>query len=145
MPSLDIASSLSSSCCCCELVVVVVVQVGGKLDDVAIVCGVVREGERPGLRAVHNFNGEAEGVWLPPPGLVAPFIKGLVAPTVGDRRSGMRVPAGPPSMEWGDHLSDYVAPSVAMGAETGHFWAAETRPKGHSGSFTPQELDHLTY
>ena len=30
---------------------------GGKLDDVAIVCGVVRDGVRPGLRVVHNFNG----------------------------------------------------------------------------------------
>jgi protein phosphatase PTC7 len=30
---------------------------GGKLDDIAIVCGVVRDGIRPGLRVVHNFNG----------------------------------------------------------------------------------------
>jgi protein phosphatase PTC7 len=30
---------------------------GGKLDDIAIVCGVVREGLRPGLRLGHNFNG----------------------------------------------------------------------------------------
>ena len=30
---------------------------GGKLDDVAIVCGVVRRGQRPGAKLVHNFGG----------------------------------------------------------------------------------------
>jgi len=29
---------------------------GGKLDDIAIVCGVVRDGVQPGLRFMHNFN-----------------------------------------------------------------------------------------
>ena len=38
---------------------------GGKLDDVAVVCGVVRSGERPPPREGHNFHAEE----APPPGL----------------------------------------------------------------------------
>jgi protein phosphatase PTC7 len=47
---------------------------GGKIDDVTIVCGVVREGARPGLRLRHNFDGPEDGaVWPPgPEGLVVP-------------------------------------------------------------------------
>ena len=55
---------------------------GGKLDDVAIVCGVVREGARPGLRMVHNFDGAADQMWLQPTGgghIAA--SRGTVAPT----------------------------------------------------------------
>ena len=48
---------------------------GGKIDDVTIVCGVVREGVRPGLQLRHNFDGPEDGaVW--PPG-----SDGLVVPT----------------------------------------------------------------
>ena len=56
---------------------------GGKLDDVAIVCGVVRHGERPGLRMAHNFDGaDASILHLSPPG-----ARGVVSPTgQGDLR-----------------------------------------------------------
>ena len=40
---------------------------GGKIDDVAIVCGVVREGTPPPLMVVNNFNGEADAkMWVEP-------------------------------------------------------------------------------
>jgi len=41
-------------------------KVGGKLDDVAVVCGVVRQGERPALRVEHNLNGGIEGQFVAP-------------------------------------------------------------------------------
>ena len=47
-------------------------QAGGKVDDIAIVCGVVRDGARPGMRVMHNFHGaEADVVWLQRPGAAA--------------------------------------------------------------------------
>ena len=48
---------------------------GGKVDDIAVVCGVVRRGDRPGQRVVHNFNGAAEGV------MVAARECGVVVPS----------------------------------------------------------------
>ena len=47
--------------------------VGGKLDDVAVVCAVVRSGDRPAQRIGHNFQG-AEAV-------LQPAGEGLVVPT----------------------------------------------------------------
>ena len=59
---------------------------GGKVDDIAIVCGVVREGEQAGLRVVHNFNGVTEGVmWLKPEA-----ARGVVVPT---QQQGVEQPA----------------------------------------------------
>jgi len=51
---------------------------GGKMDDIAIVVGVVRKGERPpALKLVHNFNGAmVDTVWLQPPD-----TRGVVVPT----------------------------------------------------------------
>ena len=60
---------------------------GGKVDDIAIVCGVVRGGERPGLRMVHNFDGAADGkIWMQPP--PAHWQQGLVVP--GEQRAHAR-------------------------------------------------------
>jgi protein phosphatase PTC7 len=48
---------------------------GGKLDDVAVVCGLVRSGERPPPRSLHNFemNKALDGV-------VTPSASGVAAP-----------------------------------------------------------------
>jgi protein phosphatase PTC7 len=60
---------------------------GGKLDDVAIVCGVVREGERPlGLRVSHNFDGETDRQMCPsapnaPMWMQPATARGRVVPT----------------------------------------------------------------
>ena len=48
---------------------------GGKLDDVAIVCAVVRSGVRPELKVMHNFSPETE-VYMP----VQP-VQGTIVPT----------------------------------------------------------------
>ena len=54
-------------------------HVGGKLDDVAVVCGLVQSGERPPQRVGHNFKAGAPGA-----------MSGMVAPT-----APMGVPAAP--------------------------------------------------
>lgn len=60
---------------------------GGKLDDVALVCGVVRRGEPPGLRFVHNFNGEADGkIWLRPAD-ASSRARGVVVPAAPTRHA----------------------------------------------------------
>jgi len=81
----------------------------------------------------------------------APLSSG---PSSGDRRQGMRVPQAQASTEWGDHLSDYVAPNVAMGVEADA--RAKTQTESTGGTFTqgswrkgsPPEQgwgDHLSY
>ena len=60
----------------------------------------------------------------------------------------MRVPRGAPPTEWGDHLSDYVAQSVAMGLEAGATTAPTKEKSGTfvaSGAGEPGWGDHLTY
>ena len=60
---------------------------GGKLDDVALVCAVVRDGERPAMRLMHNFKG-ASPVTQVQEGAAG---RGLVVPT--------STPASKPQLE----------------------------------------------
>lgn len=46
--------------------------VGGKLDDVAVVCAVVRSGDRPAQRIGHNFQGAEAVLQAAGEGLVVP-------------------------------------------------------------------------
>ena len=75
---------------------------GGKLDDVAVVCGIARRGERPAPRLAHNFNGHPQMEHLqvePPPSELAnvPRKGELVSTAAG-------ASAWHAGTSWGDHL-----------------------------------------
>ena len=74
-------------------------HVGGKLDDVAVVCGLVQSGERPPQRVGHNFKAGAPGA-----------MSGMVAPT-----APMGVPAAPAATT---SLQAQVASAVASAPKT---------------------------
>ena len=117
---------------------------GGKVDDIAIVCGIVRVGDQPPLRHVHNFNGEAEGTvesqaWLDGVSSTIDGFTGAVVPTGGapaPKQDGTRdpapsVPAPQPAFAGG---APAPAPQPAFGAP-----APQPAPQPFGGP-APQQL-----